>query len=347
MDGVSSACPQNFAKQHASLAIAAALTVLLSFSAAVPAQTIADSTPIQLEAKISLGPVRGRIDHMAFDVARRRLFLAELGNDSVGVVDVDAGKTIHTIDGLAEPQGVGYVPSTDTIYVANARDGSVRLFHGADYAPVGRIDLGSDADNVRLDAEAGRILVGYGGGAIAAIDVGQHKKFGDVALPAHPESFQIASTSNKVFVNVPGARAIAVLNGFTGSKTDIWQVREGGNFPMALDKANNRVLIVSRSPPKLSVRSSDDGAVVATVETCGDSDDLFVDAKRDRVYVSCGAGFIDVLEAGGTHYNRSARIPTMAGARTSLFVPELDRLYLAVRAGNSAEAAIWVFRPTP
>jgi hypothetical protein len=109
--------------------------------------------------------------------------------------------------------------SSDTVYVANARDGSVRLFRGADYAPAGRIDLGSDADNVRLDAEAGRILVGYGGGAIAAIDVAQHIKYGDVALPAHPESFQIESALNKVFVNVPGARAIAVLNGFTGSKT--------------------------------------------------------------------------------------------------------------------------------
>ena len=114
---------------------------------------------------------------------------------------------------------------------------------------------------------------------------------------------------------------------------------------MALDKANSRVLIVSRSPPKLSVRAAGDGAVIATVDTCGDSDDVFVDGKRDRIYVSCGAGFIDVFEAKGTHYERAAHVATMTGARTSLFVPDLDRLYLAVRAGSAAEAAIWVFRP--
>lgn len=332
--------------RHLRIGMSAALATLSCVPAPASAQ-LTETVPLQLETKISLGAVRGRIDHMAIDVARQRLFVAELGNDSVGVVDLKEGKTVRTIEDLAEPQGVGYVPPTDTIYVANARDGSVRLFHGADYAPAGRIDLGSDADNVRLDAEAGRVLVGYGSGAIAAIDVRQHKKFREVALPAHPESFQIASAWNKVFVNVPGARAIAVLNGSTGSKTETWPVREGGNFPMAIDKANSRVLIVSRSPPNLSVRAADDGAVIAAVDTCGDSDDVFVDGRRDRVYVSCGAGFVDVFETKGAHYERTAHIATMAGARTSLFVPELDRLYLAVRAGSGVEAAIWVFRPAP
>jgi len=344
LDGKSPAHRPSLARRLRIL-MPAALAMLLCALPPASAQSTDKAAPLQLESKIPLGAVRGRIDHMAIDVARQRLLVAELGNDSVGVVDVKEGKTSHTIGGLAEPQGVGYVPSTDMIYVANARDGSVRLFHGADYAPAGRIDLGSDADNIRFDAASDRILVGYGGGAIAAISATQQKKFGDVALPAHPESFQIAAGLDKIFVNVPGAHAIAVLNGLTGSKTEIWPVREGGNFPMALDKANSRVLIVSRSPPKLSVRAAGDGAVIATVDTCGDSDDVFVDGKRDRVYVSCGAGFVDVFEAKGTHYERAAHVATMTGARTSLFVPDLDRLYLAVRAGSAAEAAIWVFRP--
>jgi DNA-binding beta-propeller fold protein YncE len=321
--------------------------MLLLCSDVLLAQTMDNPAGLQLETKISLGPVRGRIDHMAVDVERQRLFVAELANDSVGVVDLREGKTIATIRGLAEPQGVGYVPSSDTLYVANARDGSARLFRGADYTPTGRIDLGGDADNVRVDTSANRVLVGYGNGAIAAIDAAQQKKFGDVALPAHPESFQIASEANKVFVNVPGAHSIAVLSGLTGSQMTTWPVHESGNFPMALDKPNGRVLVVSRGPSKLSVHAAEGGAVVDSAETCGDSDDLFVDDKRGRVYVSCGAGSIDVFDVQGTHYNRIARIPTIAGARTSLFVPELDRLYLAVRSSGAVEAAIWIFRPVP
>jgi hypothetical protein len=119
------------------------------------------------------------------------------------------------------------------------------------------------------------------------------------------------------------------------------------NFPMALDSVRHQVLVIFRAPAELGVFDMAGGKLVATAETCGDADDLFADAKRGRVYVSCGAGFVDVLEVEGSTYRRIARIPTVAGARTSLFVPELDRLMVAVRATSSEPAAIWVFRPVP
>jgi hypothetical protein len=83
------------------------------------------------------------------------------------------------------------------------------------------------------------------------------------------------------------------------------------------------------------------------VETCRDADDVFVDARRDRLYVSCGEGVIDVLAQAGDGYDRIARIPTVSGARTSFFAPATDRLYLGVRASGSEPAAVWVFRPLP
>jgi YVTN family beta-propeller protein len=325
--------------------IVAALLSLLSSAAS--AQSSMNSAGLRLETKIPLGAVRGRIDHMAIDLVRQHLFVAELGNDSVGVVDLKRRETIATISGLAEPQGIGYAPTTDAIYVANGRDGSVRLFRGADYAPIGRIDLGSDADNVRLDADAHRILIGHDDGAISAIDILQQKKLGTRKLPAHPESFQIWSSPRQIFVNVPGAHAVVALDGTTGQQKHKWSVSEGGNFPMAINPSNRRILIVSRNPPKLIVYDKEDGSVVARTDTCGDSDDLFVDAKLSRVYVSCGAGFIDVFAAERDAYRRIGHIPTAAGARTSLFVPQLDVLLLAMRATREEQAAIWVFRPTP
>lgn len=346
MDGASAQAILPCRKRRPSAApIAVAILSLLSGAAS--AQTSTNSASLRLETKIPLGAVRGRIDHMAIDLQRQRLLVAELGNDSVGIVDLKQSKTIHTIGGLAEPQGVGYAPAGDATYVANARDGSVRIFRGADYVPSGRIDLGSDADNVRFDAEANRVLIGHGAGAISAIGVAQQKKFGSSPLPAHPESFQIWPSPKRIFVNVPGAHAVVVLDGTTGEQKDKWSVPEGGTFPMALDPANRRVLIVSRRPPRLIAYDKDDGSVIARADTCGDSDDLFVDAKRNRVYVSCGAGFIDILATQRDGYRRIGRIPTAAGARTSLFVPELDVLLLAVRATPAEQAAIWVFRPTP
>src|SRR6266478_7791462 len=178
----------------------------------------ADTGPLQLETKIPLGEVRGRIDHMAVDLKRQRLFVAELGNDSLGVIDLANQKLIRTITGLKEPQGVGYEPSTDTLYVANAGDGSVRLFEGSDYNSTGRIELGNDADNIRVDAAAKRVFVGYGSGALAVIDPSTRSKVGDISLEAHPEAFQIDPDTSQIFVNVPDAGSIAVVDRVSGKQ---------------------------------------------------------------------------------------------------------------------------------
>lgn len=163
----------------------------------------AESLGLELEAKVSLGDIRGRIDHLAIDVKRQRLYVAELGNDSVGFVDLKERKTLRTLTGLKEPQGIGYVPSTDTLYVANAGDGSVQIFQGSDLTPAGQITLGADADNIRVDDAAHRLFVGYGSGSIAVIDTTTRQKVADIPLTGHPESFQLDPSGSHIFVNVP------------------------------------------------------------------------------------------------------------------------------------------------
>jgi len=329
------------------VAVVAGVVALANTAVQASAQS-ADTGSLQLETKIPLGEVRGRIDHMAVDLQRQRLFVAELGNDSLGVIDLANRKLIRTITGLKEPQGVGYEPSTDTLYVANAGDGSVRLFEGSDYNAVGRIELGSDADNIRVDAAAKRVFIGYGSGALAVIDPSTRSKVGDISLEAHPESFQIDPDTSQIFINVPDARGIAVVDRVSQKQIGTWSLADrGANFPMALDHVRRQILVIFRAPAELGVFTMADGRPIATTETCGDADDLFIDAKRARVYVSCGAGFLDVLEPKEATYRPVARIPTVSGARTSLFVPEMDRLLVAVRASSGEPAAIWMFRPMP
>ena len=301
--------------------------------------------PLALQAKIPLGNVAGRIDHLAIDLPRQRLFVAELGNNSVGIVDLKDRKLIRSILGLKQPQGVGYHQPTDTLYVANAGDGSVRMFSGPDYSTAGRIDLGDDADNIRLDGVANKIIVGYGNGALAVIDPKSRSKIADIPLKAHPEGFQLDAKSHQIFVNVPDAHAISVIDLLNGQQKENWPTTDArANFPMAIDEASSQVVTVFRSPTKLRAYSMQTGEVVKELQICADSDDVFFDVKRKHLYVSCGAGFIDVIDASGA-YKRVARIPTVPGARTSLFVPELDRLFLAVRASAGENAAVWVYRP--
>ena len=323
----------------------AALSLALVFATtdlAVPEE----AAEMQLEAKIALGPVAGRIDHMAVDAKREHLFVAELGNNSVGVVDLANGTVAHRIGGLSEPQGVAYLEATDTLYVANAGDGSVRMFRGSDHAATGQIGLGSDADNIRFDATDRRLLVGYGSGALAVIDPTANRVTGHFTLKAHPESFQIDSNSDRIFVNLPDAHAIAVLERTTGKPVAEWSMTDSANFAMALDREQPRLFAVFRRPAKLVSLSTQTGKPLAETPTCGDADDLFVDAKRQRIYVVCGEGFVDVFDAQDIR-RRLAHIPTIEGARTALFVPERDRLYVAARAQGKEPAAIWVLRPAP
>jgi len=146
---------------------------------------------------------------------------------------------------------------------------------------------------------------------------------------------------------VPDAHGVEVVDLASQTSRSLPVQGARSNFPMAIDRDAHRVLVVFRNQPSLMVLSSENGQVLSKVETCGDADDVFVDGKRHRVYVSCGEGVADVLERQPAGYRRLARVPTVSGARTSLFVPELDRLFIAVRARSGEQAAIWVFRPVP
>ena len=315
------------------------------------AQAADPGPPLVLERTIPLMGVSGRIDHMAVDVRRGRLFVAELGNGTVDAIDIATGKAVHRIDRLRDPQGVGYASASDKVAVASAGDGSVRLYRGEDFAPAGIVELGDDADNVRIDAGPGQLLVGYGSGGIAVVDPATASVVSKAKLPGHPEGFQLDAGGRRAFVNVPDARQIAVLDLEHGRQVASWGMPGlQANFPMALDDGHAVLATVFRSPARLVLFDVRSGTAKQDLEACGDADDVFFDALRHRIYVSCGQGAIDVMQQGTAGYHRLARIATAPGARTSLFVPELDRLFVAARAGLlglGSDAAILVFRPRP
>jgi YVTN family beta-propeller protein len=312
----------------------------LLFGGSAPAAEL-----LAVEAKIPLGAVKGRIDHLAADLGRHRVFIAELGNNTLGVVDVKNKKVVGRITGLKEPQGVAYAPTADLFYVANGGDGSVNRYRGGDLSPAGTIKLSGDADNVRFDPRTDEIMVGYGGGALATLDAASGDKRGDIRLLAHPESFQLESNGARIFVNVPKAGRVSVIDRAAGREIAAWKLNGAAeNFPMALDEVQGRLLVVYRTPPTLAAFDIRTGSVTR-LPTCGDADDVFVDPKRHHLYVSCGEGAVAVIEASGDGYAELGRVRTIAGARTALFVPELDRLFLAVRASGNEPAALWVIRP--
>jgi YVTN family beta-propeller protein len=314
--------------------------------AAAFAQAPSQQQPLALEATIALPNTSGRIDHLSIDLARKRLFVAELGNGSVDVIDLRARKVIHRISGLDEPQGIVYAPPSDVLAIACAGDGTVRMFTGGDYSPRGIVNLDDDADNTHLDPRTGYIVVGHGSGGLAIIDPARAAKIADISLPGHPEGFQISGT--RAYVNVPDVHQIDVVDLNSSKLVAKWTTASlSSNFPMALDNIGH-LAVVSREQARLALLDLNSGRPVSAIDTCGDADDVFFDDQRKHFIVSCGSGSIDVFAVESGKLHAMARIPTSGGARTSLYVPELDRLFLATRAKIfGSNASIKIFRPAP
>jgi hypothetical protein len=298
---------------------------------------------LTIEAKIPLPHVQGRFDHLAFDARRNRLYVAALGNNSVEVVDLDTRRVLPHLANLSEPQGVAYSEALQMLYVACGGDGTLHAWHAADLSPAGTVKLGGDADNVRVDERSKRVYVGFGDGALATLQADPLRVISTVSLKGHPESFQLSPIDDRLFVNVPHANQIAVLSRNQPQVVTTWPTMGmQANYPMALAPTGKSAFVVFRQPAWISEFSTHDGRSLHATETCIDADDLFVDARRRRLYVICGQGIVDTLVMDGLA--RLSRTPTSAGARTGLFAPAVDRLFVAARA-EQGDAAIWVLKP--
>lgn len=314
------------------------VAVLIAFLAG--AQAFA---AVQLSATILLRGVEGRFDHFAVDTKAKRLFVAALGNNSVEMVDVAGDKRLHTIKACSKPQGVAFLMAENQLVVANGGDGTLRFLDGSSYQLLKSVSGLEDVDNVRYDRGAHRIYAGYGDGALAVFDMNGNKA-GEIRLKGHPESFQLEEAGNRIFVNVPSAREVVVIDREKRAVLAAWPMGKfQANFPMALDEEDHLLFVGCRRPARLVVFDTSSGRQVAETEISGDTDDLFYDRKNGNIYISCGEGFLDVAQRSPAGYTRTEHVPTRPGARTCVFSPELDLLFLAVPKYGGGPAEIRVF----
>jgi hypothetical protein len=310
---------------------------------------------LSLVTHIPLPNVEGRIDHLGVDVKGQRLFIAAVNNHTLEVIDLKAGKRAHTIADLAEPQGVYYDASTNRLFVACALDGITKVFDGTTFQVLATAKFPDDADNIRYDTRGKRVVVGYAGakqlrkrtegtGGLGFLDLSGSKRAA-VVIDAHPESFRLEESGNRIFVNVPERKEIEVIDGTKLTVLARWPVTSAeGNFPMALDETHHRLFVGSWTPSRMLVFDTETGREVVSADIAGPSDDLFYDSQRRRVYVLTSVGFLDVFqETDPDHYPRIGHYPTPPHTQTGLFVPEWGRLFAAAQKQGDQSAEIRVY----
>jgi YVTN family beta-propeller protein len=298
-----------------------------------------------LKQTVPLPGVKGRFDHFAMDAKGRRLFVAALGNNTLEVIDLATDQRLQSVPGMSKPTGVLYLPDADEVLVANGGDGTLKILNGKSFKTVRNLSGFEDADNLRFDPKAKLAWLGYGDGALGILDVTAGKTIATVKLPKHPESFQLEQRGTRVFVNIPDAKQVAVVDREKRAIVATWPLEQyHANFPMALDESNRRLYVGCRNPPGLVILDADTGKLVAQVSTSGDVDDLFFDVTRKRIYLSCGEGFIDIIRQGAADsYVMKEKIRTRSGARTGFFSSALSEFYLAVPQRGNQQAELRVF----
>jgi DNA-binding beta-propeller fold protein YncE len=262
--------------------ISLAVITVLSFALCARAQensATSENGPLILTSQIPLPGVHGRFDHFTFDPSEpARVFISALGNNSVEVIDLVEDTVVQHIPGIPEPQGIAFAVGLNKLFVGS-RKGKLYIYDGSDYKLITTIDYNADVDNLRYDAASKRIYVGYGDedkAAIGMVDATTNQRLDEVyKTGAHPESYQMEKSGPDLYVNLEDLKQVGVIDRTTKKLTK-WELppKFEENFPMALDESDHRLMIVTRTPPRLVVYDTSSGKVVATQPCVADVDDL-------------------------------------------------------------------------
>jgi DNA-binding beta-propeller fold protein YncE len=316
-----------------------------------------DKAPLHLVQTIPMPDVKGRLDHMDADVKNQRLFIAGLENGSLEVVDLRSSKWVRSIPGFKKPQGVWYVPELKKLFVACGDDGMLRVLHAGTLKLVREIHLDAGANRIAYDPSAKRIYVGFGGkdagkdyGQVAIIDARTDQHIGDVQVISHPAELLLAKSGKKLFVFIPTPSRIQVIDTTTRRVISTWEVTNQRPGDAAFDPSTDRLMVGTRTPPEMIVLDAENGKQVTNLPTVEGMDGVYFDKSLHRVYVSGGRGF-DVgfvyayQQQAADRYEFIGKVPTRPGAGTSLWVPALNRYFVAAPATGSEKAAILVYEP--
>jgi DNA-binding beta-propeller fold protein YncE len=325
--------------------LAAGLLLMLATGSA----TAEEPTTLKLLQTIQLKGAAGRLDHMAIDSKHGRLFVANLSNNSLDIVDLKAGKLIKQVPDQKKIQGIAYAADLDRIYVGNGIGGECNVFDGTDYSLLKSITL-PGADNVRYLPSRHLVYVGHAEKALTAIDAQTYEVKAEMKLPGRPEGLQVESKRPRLYMNTVDPTALVVVDTDKNEVLHRYPVKLADRaYPLAVDEANHRLFLGLRKKPSMVVMDSETGEEVTSVSIPEDIDDLFYDAKNKRLYASCGVGALAVVrQRDADHYEPLETIPTVKLARTCFFDPAGERLYLGVPRQEGEEGpTIRVYQPRP
>jgi DNA-binding beta-propeller fold protein YncE len=322
------------------------MVLLLSLFAVAQRAPAQEKPPLKLIETTPLPGFSGDFDHLTADLKGNRLFLAAEDHKTVEVFDLKSGKPIHSITGFGQPHALVYLPDSNKLIVTDGDDfGRVALVNGENYETTDTIKLPDGVDGAVFNPINKYYYVESGGKTehqLNIIDTKNFKHVGDITLPGnHSEAMVIDRAGKKMYVNLTAVSTVGVVDLQSGKLTTQWPIADAKvQNSMALDEANHRLFIATRMPPKFFVLDTESGKIVASLLCAPINDDMWFDVARKRVYVTGSDTTSVIAQRDADHYEQIAEIPTGFRAKTSLYIPQLNRLYVAVSGKGKPDAKL-------
>lgn len=322
------------------------LCVAAAILTALAAPLVHADAPLVSEKSIPLPGIHGGFNHHAVDGLHHRVFVCATTHQSIEVVDIEKGQIVRSLALDAKPAATCYAPNLNLLCVS--RSGAVVLYDATRFTRVGSVPIPGSVDELRYDGAAKQLFAGCmtpPNEGIAVIDL-TSKRLIRVMKASHPQGLCLEEDGDRVFVSSPRADGITVLSRQSGAPVAEWQLsRAGANYPVGFDPVSRRLFVGCRRPARLVVLDTEKSTEVADVEIGRDTDDLSYDAANQRIYVACGDGTISVVQKDSAdRYRTIASVPSGAGGRNCVFVPETAQFCVTVPEDGTTPAKLLVYK---
>jgi DNA-binding beta-propeller fold protein YncE len=297
--------------------------------------------------------IAGRFDFFGIDVKGRRLFVTPLDHKTVEVYDLNAGKLIHSIPGIAKPHAVLYRQDLDEIFVTDGPAGSLKVYKGNNYEFVKAVEPLLEPDGILFDPATRYLYVITGGenakldySLISVVDTDRAERVGDIRIEGGTmEEMQLEKSSSRLFVVNREKNRIEVIDRQKRAILTSWPLTLGSvPVGLAMDESNRRLFVGCRSEIMV-VMDSTSGKEIASFPLSKGIDGMVFDRATKRIYSEANSGAIDVYEeTDPDHYRSLGTTAIGSPAKPGLLVPELNRYFVAVPQHGDMDAAVLEFK---